>query len=94
MVDAPSTSSHFGNANPFKVQVNFEIYLVEDQIDANAIDKLLNVLEGYFFVHNFYDKENITFALLKVTSHVKNWQDTYCEKKSSDEFGMFETNPT
>ena len=34
--DAPSTSSHFGGATPFKVQVNFDIPLFEGKIDANA----------------------------------------------------------
>jgi hypothetical protein len=33
----------------------------------------LNLLEGYSFVHNFCDRENITFALLKVVPHVKDW---------------------
>jgi hypothetical protein len=32
---------------------------------VDALDKWLNLLEGYFFVHNFYDKENITFTLPK-----------------------------
>ena len=38
--------------------------------------------------------ENITLALLKAVPHVKNWWETYWEKKSLDESGMFETNPT
>ena len=70
---ASSTSSRFGDATPFKVQVKFDIPLFEGNIDADALDHWLNVLEGYFSVHNFYYKENITFALLKVTPHVKNW---------------------
>jgi hypothetical protein len=45
-------------------------------IYANVVDKWLNMLEGYFSVHNFYDRENITFALLKVVPHVKDWWDT------------------
>ena len=45
-------------------------------------------------MHNFFDRENISFSLLKVVSHVQNWWGTYCEKNSSDESGMFETNPT
>ena len=40
--------SHSGGATPFKVQVNFEIPIFEGQIDADAIDILLNLLEGYF----------------------------------------------
>jgi hypothetical protein len=33
---------------------------------SDALEKWLNMLEGYFSVHNFSDRENITFALLKV----------------------------
>jgi hypothetical protein len=40
------------------------------------------MLEGYFFVHDFCDRENITFSLLKVFPHVKDWWDTYYELKS------------
>ena len=54
----------------------------------------LNVLEGYFSIHNFFDREKITFVLLKAVPHVQNWWGTYCEQNSSDEFGMFEINPT
>jgi hypothetical protein len=75
------TSDHFGSTSPFKVQVNFYIPLFEGQIDADALEKWLNMLEGYFFVHNFYDREKITFALLKDLPHVKNWW----ESKSSTE---------
>ena len=62
---ASSSSDHFGGTSPFKVQVNFDIPVFEGQIDAEALDKWLNLLEGYFSVHNFSDKEKITFALLK-----------------------------
>ena len=94
MVNAPLTSNCFGDATPFKVQVNFDITLFEGQINIDSLDKWLNVLEGYFSVHNFFDRENITFALLKVVPHVKNWWDTYCDKNSSNESGMFEDNST
>ena len=90
---ASSTSSRFGDATPFKVQVNFEIPLFEGNIDADALDNWLNVLEGYFSVHNFSDREKITFALLKAVPHVQNWWGTYCEQNSPNESGMFETNP-
>jgi hypothetical protein len=43
--------------------------------------KWLSFLEGYFFVHNFSNKENITFVLLKVVPHVKYWWETYCENR-------------
>jgi hypothetical protein len=70
------TSSSSGHATPFNVQVNFDIPLFEGQIDAYDVDKWLNMLEGYFSVHNFSDRENITFALLKVVPHVKDWWET------------------
>ena len=41
--DASSSSDH---ATPLKVQVNFDIPLFEGLIDADAIDKWLNLLEG------------------------------------------------
>lgn len=61
-----SSSSNFRGATPFKVHVNFDNPIFEGQIDTNAIDKLLNLLEGYRSVHNFSYKEKITFSLLKV----------------------------
>jgi hypothetical protein len=74
---ASSSSGHFGGTSPFKVQVNFDIPVFEGQIDADALDKWLNLLEGYFSVHNFSEKEKITFALLKALPHVKHWWETY-----------------
>jgi hypothetical protein len=62
-----SSSDHFGSTSPFKVQVNFDIPIFEGQIDADALEKWLNMLEGYFFVHNFSDREKITFTLLKLS---------------------------
>jgi hypothetical protein len=92
--DVSSSSSHFGGTTPFKVQVNFDILIFEGQIDVDALEKWLNLLEGYFSVHNFFDRENITFALLKALPHVKHWWETYCEKISTEESGMFEVEPT
>jgi hypothetical protein len=66
--EASSSSDH---ETPFKVHVNFDIPLFEELIDADVVDKRLNLLEGYFSVHNFFDRENITFALLKVIPRVK-----------------------
>jgi hypothetical protein len=74
---ASSSSEHFGGTLPFKVQVNFDIPIFEGQIDANALDKWLNLLEGYFSVHNFSDRENMIFILLKALPHVKHWLETY-----------------
>ena len=56
-----ASSSHFGGTTPFKVQVNFDIPIIYGQIDADAVDKWLNLLEGYFSVHDFSDREKITF---------------------------------
>ncbi len=65
-------NNQFGGPNPFKVQVNFDITLFEGQIDADALEKWLNQLEGYFSVHNFSNREKIAFALLKAVPHVKD----------------------
>jgi hypothetical protein len=89
-----SSSSHFGDTTPFKVQVNFDIPIFEGQIDADALEKWLNLLEGYFSVHNFFDREKITFALLKALPHVKHWWETYWEKSSTEESGIFGAEPT
>jgi hypothetical protein len=66
------TSSSNGGVSPFKVQTNFNIPIFEGQIDIDAVDKWLNLLEGYFSIHNFSNRENITFSLLKVVPHVKD----------------------
>ena len=60
-----ASNSHSGGTTPFKVQVNFDIPIFEGKIDADAIDRWLNLLEGYFSVHDFSEQENIVFALLK-----------------------------
>jgi hypothetical protein len=60
-----SSSDHFGGTSTFKVQVNFDILVFEGHIDEDALEKWLNMLEGYFSIHNFSDRENITFSLLK-----------------------------
>jgi hypothetical protein len=85
---------YFGDATPFKLQVNFDIPIFEGQIDADALEKWLNLLEGYFSVHNFFDRENITFALLEALPYVKNWWETYWEQSSIDESGIFGVEPT
>jgi hypothetical protein len=93
-IGAYSSSDHFGSTSPFKVQVNFDIPVFEGQIDAEALDKWLNLLEGYFFVHNFSDREKITFTLLKSLPHVKHWWETYWEKSSTEESGIYGVEPT
>jgi hypothetical protein len=54
----------------------------------------LNFLEGYFSVHNFSDREKITFALLKALPHVKHWWEMYWEKISTEEYGIHGAKPT
>ena len=88
--EAYSSSDH---AIHFKVQVNFVIPLFEGMIDADVVDKWLNLLEEYFSVHNFFNRENITFAL-KVVPHVKDWWDSYSEKRALEEYTMFVVSPT
>jgi hypothetical protein len=75
-----TSKNHSRGATPFKVQVNFDIPIFEGQIDANIVDRWLNLLEGYFSVHEFSDLERIIFALLKVTPHVKDRWETYWEQ--------------
>jgi hypothetical protein len=87
-------SSSSGHATPFKVQVNFDITLFEGLIDVDAVYKWLNLLEGYFSVHKFSNRENITFSLLKVVPHVKYWWDTYSEQRVVEESTMFVVAPT
>jgi hypothetical protein len=66
-------SSSSGGVAPFNVQIKFDIPIFEVQIDADVVDKWLNLLEGYFSVHNFSNRKKITFALLKFVPHVKDW---------------------
>ena len=49
----------------------------------------MNLLEGYFSIHNFSNRENITFALFKVVPHVKYWWETFREKKETEEASLF-----
>ena len=79
---------------PFKVQVNFEIPIFKGQIDADTVDKWLNLLEGYFSVHEFSSREKIVFALLKAIPHVKDWWETYCEQKNESTGSLFSAAPT
>jgi hypothetical protein len=52
------------------------------------------MLEEYFSVHNFFDRENIDFSLLKVVLHVKDWRDTYSEKMVIEESKIFAVSST
>jgi hypothetical protein len=87
-------SSSNGGTTPFKVQINFDIPIFEGQIDADAVDKWLNLLEGYFSIHKFSNREKITFALLKAVPHVKDWWETFCEQKETEETSLFSVTAT
>jgi len=90
-----STSNiHSGGSTPFKVQVNFDIPIFEGQIDVDTVDKWLNLLEGYFYVYDFSNREKITFSLLKVGPHVNDWWETYCEQKEESMPSLFLVAPT
>jgi hypothetical protein len=82
-------SSSNGGVATFKVQINFDISIFEGQIDVDVVDKWLNLLEVYFSVHNFLNRENITFWVLKVIPHVKDWWETLCEQKETNEPSLF-----
>jgi len=41
-----NASSSSRGVTPFKVQINFDISIFEGQIDADVVDKWLNILEG------------------------------------------------
>jgi hypothetical protein len=84
--DACSSS---GGVAPFEVQINFDIPIFEGQIDTDVVDKWFNLLEEYFSIHNFSNRENITLALLKVVPHVKDWWETFCEQKETEEPSLF-----
>jgi hypothetical protein len=75
--EASSTGNHFASATPFKVQVNFDIPLFEGQIDADVLEKWLNLLEGYYSVQKISNSEKITFTLLKSLPHVRAWWEGY-----------------
>lgn len=92
--DTLASHNYSGNATPFKVQVDFEILIFKGQIDTNAVDKWLNLLEGYFSIHDFSSREKIIFSLLKVASHVKDWWETYYEQKDESTDSLFSAAPT
>jgi len=78
--DASSWSGHFGSTSHFKIKLNLNIPIFEGKIDANALEKWLNLLDSYFSVHNLSDREKITFTHLKDIPHVKHWWENYWEK--------------
>jgi hypothetical protein len=84
-----NASSSSGGTNPFKVQINFDIPIFEGKIDVDVVEKWLNLLEGYFLSITFSNRENITFALLKFVPHVKDWWESFCEQKETEEPSLF-----
>jgi len=84
-----NTSSSSGGVASFKVQIKFDIPIFKVQMDLDVVDKWLNMLEGYFSIHNFSSREKITFSLLKAIPHVKYWWDTFSEKKEIEEPSLF-----
>jgi hypothetical protein len=87
--DTYLSSGLLGGLSPFKVQVSFDIPISQAQIDVDSLDKWLNLVKENFLVHNFFDRENITFPLLKVVLHVKDWWGNYCEKRATNESTIF-----
>jgi hypothetical protein len=79
---------------PFKVQVSFDIPLFERQIDVDALEKSLNLLEGYYSIQFFFDNEKITFVLLKSFPHVKDWRECYWDRHKEDDYMPFKVGPT
>jgi hypothetical protein len=70
LLTSDGSTSNAGNT-PLKVQFNFDIPVFEGQIYVDVVDKWLNLIEGYFSVHKFSDRENITLAFLNVVPLVK-----------------------
>jgi hypothetical protein len=46
------------------------------------------------FGPQFFDREKISFSLLKVVPRVKDWWDTYFEQKAREEYAVFVVAPT
>jgi hypothetical protein len=92
--DCPLAAHLHPKATPFKVQVKFNIPIFEVQIDADVVYRWLNLLEGYFSVHDFSDQERIIFVLLKAAPHVKDWWETYWEQQGKGEPSLFLVAPT
>ena len=52
------------------------------------------MLEGYYFVQNLSNSENITFTLLKSLPHVRAWWEGYSERYTANESTPFKREPT
>ena len=62
-----ASNNHSGGTTPFKVQVNFDILKFEGQMDVDTIDRWLNLLEGYFSVHEFLTRRRLFLRSSKLT---------------------------
>ena len=50
---------------------------------------MVNFARRLFLGSQFFDKENITFTLLKYLPHVKHWWENYWEKSFTEESGIY-----
>lgn len=57
----------------FKVQVNIDIPIFEGEINVDVVDKWLNMLEGFPFVHDFFTRVNFNFPPLKGPPPSMSW---------------------
>jgi len=64
-----TSKNHFGGSTAFKVQVKFGIPIFWGKIDVDVIDEWLNLLEGYFFVHDFSSQEILLLLFSKHPPH-------------------------
>jgi hypothetical protein len=55
---------------------------------------MVNSVRRLFLCSQFFDKEMITFTLLKSLHHVKHWWETYWEQSSMEESGIYGAEPT
>jgi hypothetical protein len=82
------------SCNPLQRIGKIYIPLFEGLIDADVVDKWLNLLVGYFSINNFSNREKINFSFLKVVPHVKDWWDTYFKQRAIEESKIFLVAPT
>jgi hypothetical protein len=88
------TRNHFTCATPFKVQFNFDIPLFEGQIDADALEKWLNMLEDYYSVQKKSRLKISTSCSLNPFPHVRAWWEGYYERYTMGESTPFRREPT
>jgi hypothetical protein len=55
---------------------------------------MVKFVRRLFLCSQFFDREKITFTLLKALPHVKHWWETYWEKSSTEESGIYGVEPT